>query len=255
MPRLLVLIPHPDDESYSFAGTIALATSQGWTCQVHCATFGEGGERHDGGDPDPGMLALARARELDASCRLLGAELPEIWGLPDGGLADRKEGPRRTRSAIRKSGADLVLSLGSDGVYGHPDHLVMHRWALHAWQAVEDAPPLLFAAFPPGLFAPQYRKCQDAGVMGHRPSVAEPRLGVAQPDYRVDISSVADVKRAAIGLHLTQLPGGEPEAMFPEGIVASLLATEAFVFARAEDDAKSAVIEGTSDEVRALLGI
>ncbi len=234
MPRLLAIIPHPDDESYAFGGTIARAAQAGWKCFIHCASFGERGERHDGGDPDPGMLALARARELDASCALLGVEPPEIWGLPDGGLADRKEGLRKTRSAMRKSGADVVLALGADGAYGHPDHLTVHDWALRAWETIEEPPVLLFAAFAPGLFLPQYDKCVASGIMGNPPRLSPADIGTATIDLRVDISSVTATKRQSIGAHLTQLPGGEPDAMFPPGIVAALMAEERYTVARGE---------------------
>src|SRR3970040_1322526 len=73
MPTLLAVIPPPDDESYSFAGTIALAADAGWDCLVHCATYGEGGERHDGGSPGRNALADAREAALRESCRILGA--------------------------------------------------------------------------------------------------------------------------------------------------------------------------------------
>ena len=49
MPALLAIIPHPDDESYSFGGTLALAAAASWRCLVQCATSGERGKRHDGG--------------------------------------------------------------------------------------------------------------------------------------------------------------------------------------------------------------
>jgi N-acetyl-1-D-myo-inositol-2-amino-2-deoxy-alpha-D-glucopyranoside deacetylase len=180
------------------------------------------------------MLALARARELDASCALLGAERPEIWGLPDGGLADRKEGLRKSRSAMRKSGADVVLALGADGAYGHPDHLTVHEWALRAWETIEEPPILLLAAFPHGLFLPQYEKCVASGIMGNPPRLGRSEIGLATADIQVDIGPFAETKRRAIGAHSTQLPGGEPEAMFPPGIVAALMAEERYTVATGE---------------------
>ena len=51
MPTLLAVIAHPDDESYSFGGTLALAAQAGWRCHVLSLTSGEGGKRNDGG-PD-----------------------------------------------------------------------------------------------------------------------------------------------------------------------------------------------------------
>lgn len=243
MPVLLAFIAHPDDESYAFGGTIALAAKAGWRCLVHCASFGEGGERHDGGDPDPGMLALARARELEASCDRLGAQAPVFWGWPDGGLSQRNDGPRRIRSAIRRVRPDLVLAPGPDGAYGHPDHLAVHRWVQEAAESLEDAPPVLSAAFPRGLFIPQYEKCVAAGIMGDPPLLERGDIGIDSPDYRLDISAVREQKIASIGSHLTQLPGGDPEAMFPPGIVEATLGEEWYCDAW----------DGRGEDVRAML--
>ena len=243
MPVLLAFIAHPDDESYAFGGTIALAATAGWRCLVHCASFGEGGERHDGGDPDSGMLALARARELEASCELLGARAPEFWGWPDGGLFGRTDGPRRVRSAIRRARPDLVLAPGRDGAYGHPDHLAVHRWVQEAVDSLDDVPPVLFAVFPRGLFVPQYEKCVAAGIMGDPPPFERGEIGIESPDYRVNVSAVRERKLASIGAHLTQLPGGDPEAMFPAGIVEATLDEEWYCDVR----------QGAGDDVRTVL--
>jgi LmbE family N-acetylglucosaminyl deacetylase len=234
VPNLLAIIPHPDDESYAFGGTIALAAKHGWSCFIHCVSFGEGGERHDGGDLDPGMVALVRARELDASAAALGARPPDIWGLPDGALAGRKEGVRKCRSAMRRTNADIVLALGADGAYGHPDHLTVHSWVQEAWETIDEKPVLLFAAFPAGLFLPQYEKCVASGIMGDPPLVNPAAIGAASPEYRVDIRASAETKLAAIAAHRSQLPGGEPEAMFPPGIVAGLMAEERYTLVKGD---------------------
>ena len=84
MPRLLAFVPHPDDESYSFGGLIALAARAGWECQVVCCSSGEKGQRHDGGPSEPMAVAAAREAELDASCTALGAMPPAFLHLHDG---------------------------------------------------------------------------------------------------------------------------------------------------------------------------
>ncbi|HEY5477471.1 MAG TPA: PIG-L family deacetylase, partial [Tepidiformaceae bacterium] len=61
MPKLLAIIPHPDDEAYSFGGTIALATLAGWKCLVVCCSSGEAGELN-GGPPNPATLGPLRER-------------------------------------------------------------------------------------------------------------------------------------------------------------------------------------------------
>jgi LmbE family N-acetylglucosaminyl deacetylase len=230
MPSLLAVIAHPDDESYSFGGTVALAAAAAWDCHVHCATFGEGGERHEGGPPDRESLAAAREAELARSCEILGARPPAFWGLPDGELALHRGEHERLARLFADLRPDLVLALGADGAYGHPDHLALYRWLLAALEATpEPRPAVLFAAFPPGLFIPQYTRCVASGIMGDPPLLSSDAIGTNEAHYEVPIAAVKDQKLAALAAHRTQLPAAEPEAMFPPGIVAALLDVERFV--------------------------
>ncbi|MCC6381645.1 MAG: PIG-L family deacetylase [Dehalococcoidia bacterium] len=227
MPTLLVVVPHPDDEAYAFGGTISLAARAGWRCRVHCASAGERGQRYDGGAPDPASVGAARLAELAASCAILGAEPPVCWGLPDGRLADDARGPALTAAALREEAPALVLALGADGAYGHPDHLAVFRWVVGAHAALAAPQPrLLFAAFPRGLFLPQYRLC--VSMMGLPPQPPASAIGAAPWRYRLDIRAVAAQKLAAVGAHRSQLPGGDPHALFPPGILAALMAEERF---------------------------
>jgi LmbE family N-acetylglucosaminyl deacetylase len=227
MPTLLAFIPHPDDEAYSFAGTIALAARAGWDCHVECASFGELGKRHDGGPASPPDVAAAREAELQASCRVLGAHPPRFWGLSDGGFRHQPGEQPRIVQIIASLEPAIVLTLGPDGAYGHPDHLALHRWVAEAWQSLPAArPALVYAAFPPGLFLPQYEKC--IGMMGDPPHPPRSAIGSLSWHYEVPIAAVRETKLASIRAHRSQLPGGEPEALFPPGIVAAMLDAERF---------------------------
>jgi N-acetyl-1-D-myo-inositol-2-amino-2-deoxy-alpha-D-glucopyranoside deacetylase len=235
MTALLAIIPHPDDESYSFGGTIALAAQAGWRCHVVCASRGEGGQRHDGGPPDRQRLGADREAELRRSCEVLGAEVGEVWGLPDGGLLAMQPQQGRVRAAMERLRPEVVLSLGPDGAYGHPDHIAVHRWVLAAWQELAGPrPALLFAAFEPGLFRAQYEKCVASGIMGDPPLLAPSGLGARGWHYEVDVSGVRDVKLASIAAHRSQLPLGDPRLLFPAGIVDALLGVERLIDASGE---------------------
>jgi len=243
MATLLAIIPHPDDESYSFGGTIALAVRAGWRCVVHCATNGELGGRHDGVVAAPATLGPTRAAELAASCRALGAEPPVLWGLPDGGLAREADQAGRILRTMRELTPELVLALGADGAYGHPDHLAVFRWVRDAWASLaEPRPALLLAAFPRGLFRLQYEKCVASGIMGDPPPATPADLGSEWADYDIDVGSARGSKLAAIGAHRTQLRDGTAESMFPPGIVAALVARERFVDAGGARDQPTAAL-------------
>lgn len=227
MPSLLAFIAHPDDESYSCGGLIALAARAGWQCHVECATYGEQGERHDGGPATVNALADTREEELTASCTILGADTPGFWGLPDGELGRHRGEQARIVRLIRSLQPSLVVSLGADGAYGHPDHVALYRWVAAAWQSIEgERPPLLLAAFPRGLFLPQWEKCID--MLGEPPTPPREAIGDADWEYAVPITQMATTKLAAIGAHRSQLPGGDPAAIFPDGIIAALLDVERY---------------------------
>jgi LmbE family N-acetylglucosaminyl deacetylase len=245
MSTLLAIIPHPDDESYAFGGTIALAARAGWRCLIECASYGEKGKRHDGGGTTPNEVADAREQELIHSCRVLGAKEPRFWGLPDGELRAHRGEQARIARLLRAVRPDIVLTLGPDGAYGHPDHVALHRWVREAWESLaEPRPALLFATFPRGLFLPQYEKC--IGMMGNPPSPRAEDIGGERFRYEVPISGVAATKVASIAAHQSQLPGGEAEALFPPGIVRALLAVERF------EDASGQPHEATSELLAGL---
>lgn len=226
MPTALAIIPHPDDESYSFGGTLALLARGGWRCAIACASAGEAGERHDGGPDGTEALAKARAAELRASGAALGAGVVAMWGLPDGRLRG-DDGAARVTAAIDTSKPDVVLALGADGAYGHPDHLAVYRWVTEALDARAVPVPALVTAFPRGLFLPQYELCRP--LLGDPPELPPAAVGDDRFDLVVDIRAVAAAKLAAIAAHRTQLPGGDPQALFPPGIVRELLAVERFM--------------------------
>ncbi|MEO8538665.1 MAG: PIG-L deacetylase family protein [bacterium] len=226
MPRLVALIPHPDDESYSFGGTIALAAKAGWECFIYCASSGEKGKRHDGGPTTHPAVAAQREAELEESCAVLGCNPPTFLRRPDGQLRTTSYGGNLLVGIFSEMTPDLVLSIGADGAYGHPDHVAVYKWVVRAWEKSGRAFPLLFPVFPKGLFLPQYEKC--IGMMGDPPEPPREAIGSDTWHYEIPIESVRDTKLASIAAHRSQLPGGDPRAIFPPGIVDALLDTECF---------------------------
>ncbi len=225
MPTAIVFTPHPDDESYAFGGLIALLADAGWRISVEVATAGEQGERHDTGTADARTLGIERLGELAHACAILGAESPHCWGLPDGSLRETADQSDRIVTIIRQRTPDLVLSLGSDGAYGHPDHIALYGWLTTALESLgSEAPPTLFAAFPPGLFLPQWQLC--VSMMGDPPSPSASQIGTSHFDYTIDITQAATRKLAAIAAHRTQLPNADPTRLFPLDIIPALLAVE-----------------------------
>ncbi len=245
-PRVLGIFPHPDDESYSCAGTFARLAAAGAAVTVLCATAGEGGQDLRDGATSDDALGAVRAAELACSCRQIGAAEPRLLGLPDGGIgeADFAEVAGRLVTEIRALRPHLVVTLGADGVYGHPDHIALHRLVLAAYGAAGGgdrfpadrfgepwAPErLFFAAFPRGMFRPMYEHMLGSEYQGAIRGLDPDKLGVEPGDVAaaVDIRDFAERKLAAVRCHRSQLRDGDPFALFPGDLLRRLLTTELF---------------------------
>lgn len=131
---------HPDDETMLAGGIIALLVQQNISVHVVCATRGEGGDR---GDPpvvaSQAELGAVREAELRRAVAVLGASLTVLDYVdpligPDSALypfeADFDRLARQFMDIARKRRADLILTHGVDGEYGHPAHQLIHRAVL-----------------------------------------------------------------------------------------------------------------------------
>jgi LmbE family N-acetylglucosaminyl deacetylase len=228
---LLAIIPHPDDEAYSFAGTLAMFARRRdeWQVRLVCASFGERG---------PGVkahgeqgLADIRKGELRRSCEAIGAVLDECWGLPDRRVRDQGSQAHRVRQLLVEHAPAIVLTLGPDGAYGNRDHIAVHESVVEAWTGYpEQRPTLLFAAFPRDLMLRQ-------AEVAHRvvdPGVVQAGLGVLAPHYAVRLPpDVIDAKRRAMAAHQSQLRGGGVEKLLVgRGVIEWCLQQEWFLDAR-----------------------
>ena len=230
--RVLGLFPHPDDESYAAAGTLALCARAGAEVIVAFATRGEGGAAIYPAAVGDAALADVRARELAASCRAIGAAPPRFLDAPDGAVNQDAEFPARVAALLGELRPDLVITLGRDGVYGHRDHLACTAAAEAAIALTEPPPRLLLAAFPRGLFAPVLVAMRRLPYV-HLADITPDELGVdeANTDLTVDIRALADVKLASVAAHASQLPGGDPRRFLVPGLLDALLDCERFVLA------------------------
>ncbi len=171
---LLVLAPHPDDETFGCGALIARARAAGDAVTVVVATDGARCAESQRLGPDD--IAALRQVELRAACGSLGVTTDDIitLGYGDGALADHL--PSLT-AAI----ADLVARLRPDVVLvpcaqdQHPDHRALHDAAVTAggspvllgypvwtWYSAPfflQAPP----SARPGLWAWALRQCGSAG--------------------------------------------------------------------------------------------
>lgn len=143
--RVLVVVAHPDDESFGLGALIDTFARSGADVEVLCLTQGEASTL--GASPD---LASVRAGELEAAGRALGARSTRLLDLPDGGLAglDPELTRHPVREAVARSGPDGLLVFDTTGISGHPDHVAAttaaldiadeHRLPVLAWTLLDE---------------------------------------------------------------------------------------------------------------------
>ena len=188
---------HPDDETVMLGGTLAMLHALGVPAHVVVATDGRGGGTSDvPGVDSPEALAQFRVGELDCAIEALGVTSLTRLGYidppmgPDYNLAgfdaDEDTLVAQIAAQIRALGADVVLTHGSSGEYGHPAHVQMHGAVL---RAVREFHP-------------------DVVVytgMAKIPGVEDSMENGSDPAHLVlDVSPWIDAKYAAMACHRTQ---------------------------------------------------
>lgn len=196
MKSVLVLGAHPDDETMITGGTLALLSSRSVAVHILSATRGEGGEL--GEPPVCERSEAGRVREAELRCagQVLGAASVSFLGYidplvgPDEELypfeADFDVLAGQTARAIEQTGADVLISHGTDGEYGHPAHRLMHRAAAAAIRRLSNPP--LFYSFAADL----------PGVDDHMWNESDPA------HLALDIRPWLDTKEAAAQCHVSQ---------------------------------------------------
>lgn len=120
----LVVIAHPDDESFGLGGVLGHLAAAGVRLRVLCFTRGEASTLGDDVD-----LAAVRPQELAAAADQLAVERVWMLDYPDGSLASVPPAELEAIVADRLADADAVVVFEPSGVTGHPDHQAATRAA------------------------------------------------------------------------------------------------------------------------------
>jgi LmbE family N-acetylglucosaminyl deacetylase len=137
MARVVVVAGHPDDETLFGGGYLARHALAGDEVWVVCVTRGEGGEVGEPPVAPKALLGEAREHEVRAAVQALGGRGVDFLGYVDpyaeiGGILSPIAVPfEEFASAIADQlgalRAEVVVSHGSNGEYGHPQHIYTHR--------------------------------------------------------------------------------------------------------------------------------
>lgn len=219
---LLAIFAHPDDEAFGCGGTLARAVAEGLQVELICATRGEAGKVTDPALGDVKDVGRLREKELRTACRALGIAPPRLLGYRDSGRQDRmrhadpqalvniseEELERVLLTHIAEIKPAIVLTFDPHGIYGHIDHIKVHRAATAAFWAAGG----VMQPAPQRLFYTAMTTRRMLEMQAERPTSPLARLdaaryGVSEDSLAaiVDIAAYAAQKEAAVRAHRSQI--------------------------------------------------
>ncbi|MFD4293884.1 PIG-L family deacetylase [Rhodococcus sp. NPDC058505] len=218
MGVLVCFHAHPDDEVFVTGGVIRQASDAGHRVVLVTATDGALGEVPDGLLGTGESLAQRRRAELDVSAAALGVHRVVPLHYRDSGMAgtadnthpdafcnaDVEAAASRLADVLTEESADVVTIYDTNGGYGHPDHIQVHRVGIRAtdlagvervYEAAvnRDHMKRMIAANPAWSDEAQPPDLDSFG------------LPEAQITTTVDVSAQIEAKRAAMVAHATQV--------------------------------------------------
>lgn len=134
--KVIFVFAHPDDESFSSGGTIAMLSKKGVTIKLITATKGEAGQI--GSPPVCKKEELGKCRELELkkAAKILG--ISEIFFLKykDGELPkiSIKVLGEEVFEILKKENPDVVITFNREGGSKHPDHIRISKVTTFAFQ-------------------------------------------------------------------------------------------------------------------------
>lgn len=185
--HVVVIYPHPDDESFGAAGTITKFREQGVPVTYLCGTLGEMGRNM--GSPtfaNRETLPEIRKEELIQACKVLDVDL-QMLGYRDKTLEyeDRQEVAEHLKSLLEDINPSLVITHYPEHAV-HPDHNALGAAAIEAVNLME----------------PEKRPTVWAQAISNNFSEV-----LGKPDVTNDITDQFDKKMEAILCHDSQASG------------------------------------------------
>lgn len=188
--RILVVLPHPDDEAFGLSGTLAKHIHNGNHVTYACLTLGEMG-RNMGIPPFANRITLPSVRklELEESCRAIGIQDLRLLGFHDKTI--EFEDPKVLDGVIEALLTEIQPSLVYTfypGYSVHPDHDATGAAVVRTIQKLpeQDRPTVHCIAFA--------KNCEQA---------------IGKADVANDVTSFISQKMNSIKAHRSQFQAAE----------------------------------------------
>jgi N-acetyl-1-D-myo-inositol-2-amino-2-deoxy-alpha-D-glucopyranoside deacetylase len=230
---LMIIFAHPDDEAFGTGGIMARYAADGHDVYLVTATRGEAGEISEPGLATQANLPLIRERELNCACQIYAIHPPIFLDYVDGQLPIVHQGQAvgKLVRIIRELCPDVVVTFGPDGIYGHYDHIAVHRWATIAVDlaAAPDCFPdqltdvcqphqvskVYYRALPKEQVAEMAEEGRPAVMMDGVPFYFTGR-GADEITTIIDVSDYVEAKLRGIRCHATQVGSQSPFIETPD---------------------------------------
>ncbi len=247
MATIVSFHAHPDDESIHVGGTLAKLSAAGHRVVLVFATKGEHGEVADDFLADGEELWQRREQEVLQSAEILGVQRVEFLGYHDSGMIDTPENDlpdafwqapvddaaERLARILREEDAVALTAYDSDGGYGHPDHIQVHRVGLRAAELAGT--PRFFEAT---MNRDHLRRIiEEAVADGSIPQDEVPDVteesSFGRPESvittTVDVSEHIAAKRASMAVHASQISDNHFFLTLPDAAFARSFGQEWFI--------------------------
>jgi LmbE family N-acetylglucosaminyl deacetylase len=258
---LLVVLAHPDDESFGLGGTLARYASEGVDVHIAIATDGVAGSVAEGYEHTLEDLVNVRVQEVSAAVEILGGTLHMLCYRDSGYIGDpankhpeafintdEDEAVGRVVRLIREIRPQVIITHDETGGYFHPDHI--HCWkittaAFFAAGNPDEYPEigpepfkplrLYYTAFPNRMvkiFTLLMRlRGRDPTKAGRNKDIDFTKLGIPPKKLhaRIDYRKYWDKKRLASAQHPSQGGGTSNSRALPQWLQRRFLANEYFI--------------------------
>jgi LmbE family N-acetylglucosaminyl deacetylase len=219
--HLLFITAHPDDETFSSAGTIALNNTAGGKTWVVCATSGEKGSSHLAKPVSEAGLKRMREAELRAVAKLISIQKIFFLRFPDTLLNKHSvKFYKKSLGVAKQFDPEYIFSFGPDGGSGHLDHITAHK--VSARIAGETGARLVNFAFSSNFKTRHLKNLMARRAKGrYIPKLKPLKANCVVPiDYKF--------KMKAASLHASQFNGSNPMGQMPKTVTQKIFSTEQF---------------------------
>ncbi|MBI9043396.1 MAG: PIG-L family deacetylase [Anaerolineaceae bacterium] len=149
---MLVVVAHPDDETFGMGGTLAYYANKNVKIHLIVTTNGAAGEVDPQFLEEFNSIAELRAHELHCAANTLGLSSVDYLIYRDSGMSgsDENQHPDSLNMApldqvaenvlgyVHKYQPQVIITHDPMGGYGHPDHIKTHHATMKAFQDARE---------------------------------------------------------------------------------------------------------------------